>query len=77
MIKTFKEGNQEKLKQWKVFSCGICGWIGAADKDDYKSRSHYNEVYYYLSCPHCNSVFAYEVEDESLKEEVLRKVLSE
>lgn len=74
MIKTFKEGNKTKVMQWKAFSCSNCDWIGAADKDDYKSSSHYNESYYYLRCPCCDSAFAHEIEDETLKEEILREI---
>lgn len=75
MIKTFKRGNQERLKRWKVFQCNTCGWIGAADKDSYEYSTQYNEEHYYLNCPCCNHTSAYEVEDEALKEQVLREVL--
>lgn len=76
MVKTFREGRQEKLKRWKVFSCNICGWIGAADKDSYKYSSQYNEDHYYLECPYCHHSSAYEVKDSTIRNEVLQKVLS-
>ena len=35
-MKTLKEGNKEALKEYKYFKCRKCGWIGKAEKSEYK-----------------------------------------
>lgn len=33
---TIIQGNKELLKEYKYFKCSTCGWIGKANKDEYK-----------------------------------------
>lgn len=35
-MKTIVDGNLEVTKEYKYFECLNCGWIGKADKTEYK-----------------------------------------
>jgi len=53
-MKIIKNGDMQKLKMTKHFSCKKCGCVFEADKDEYKSGSQYNETYYFCKCPFCS-----------------------
>lgn len=67
MIKTYIEGDKRKLNPIKIFKCSLCGWCGAADKDDYQFEDYYAWSYYYLHCPCCNNI-AKEIEEKEVQE---------
>lgn len=60
MIKIIKPGNDKKLKGTRTFICRNCGCIFEADKEDYRSDTYYNSLYYKCTCPYCKHSYAYE-----------------
>lgn len=56
MKRIIKKGDLNKIYKIKTFNCDHCGCIFEADLGDYKRGSQYNEVYYYVPCPYCNSI---------------------
>ena len=52
-MKILKEGNLELLKQTKIFSCSYCGCVFKADRNEYLTGKHYNDLYYTCTCPTC------------------------
>ena len=52
-MKIIKNGDMQKLKMTKHFSCKKCGCVFEADKDEYKSGSQYNETYYFYYRDYC------------------------
>lgn len=50
------EGDLERLKQDKVFTCRYCGCIFEADNTEYSvETSLYNDTYYSCTCPTCEN----------------------
>lgn len=52
-MKILKQGNLELLKETKRFVCKYCHCVFEADKSEYKSGQHYNDLYYTCTCPAC------------------------
>lgn len=60
-MRTIVDGSSDILNKVKYFKCNACGWIGAADKDEYTHETWRNEDYYLINCPFCNgTVYAIE-----------------
>ena len=52
-MKTIIKGNPNVAKEIKYFKCKRCGWVGSAEKGEYKSETQYNETEYWVKCPCC------------------------
>lgn len=48
-----KEGDPYRCKALMRFECDICGCIFDANKDEYKTDTQYNDIFYYCKCPCC------------------------
>lgn len=62
-MQIIQQGNMEKLKQTKRFTCGACGCIFEADKDEYTVAEYWAAMYDNISasckCPCCgNTAYA-------------------
>ena len=52
-MKIIRQGDKNKILRTKKFDCNFCGCLFEADNTEYKIKSHYNEEYYYTTCPFC------------------------
>ena len=53
-MEIIKEGEPDKIKETRMFSCDHCGCIFKADKNEYATGSQYNELYHSCKCPCCS-----------------------
>jgi hypothetical protein len=69
---TIIDGNPEVLKKTKYFRCRTCGWVGTADKGEYKYEDEYCQyATYFVTCPCCKNR-AYEKTEKEINE-ILKK----
>lgn len=54
-MKIIKDGDLNRLKRIRRFSCDTCGCLFEADKDEYEADTQYNETFYLCNCPCCGS----------------------
>ncbi len=54
-----KNGDPERLKKIKRFSCDACGCVFEAEKGEYESDMQYNETYFQCKCPCCGKTAQY------------------
>lgn len=72
-METLRKGDKGKLLLYKYFKCPKCGWIGKADKTEYKGVTQYNETHYTVQCSCCKNT-AFEIpSDDSELVEILRQ----
>ena len=65
-MKTIRAGDKDLLKEYKYFQCNYCGWIGKAEKDEYRyCGSQIDGDRWKVKCPCCSSA-AYNIEDKRL-----------
>lgn len=63
-MKIIQQGKMEKLMQTKRFTCGACGCIFEAGKEEYKAADYWAAVHDNISasckCPCCgNTAYVY------------------
>ncbi len=54
-MKIIKEGNLERLKEYRTFECKLCGCVFMAERGEYKYRFDQREgdEWYEVVCPTC------------------------
>ena len=61
MITIIQDGDLNKLRQIRRFTCEYCGCIFEGDREDYEIDSQYNQEYIKIRCPYCNNMVYYSI----------------
>lgn len=72
-MKTIIEGNLEATKEYKYFECSACGWVGKADKTEYKYCGDQREGdCWNVKCPCCRHI-AYDIQQRNRLSQIIDK----
>lgn len=70
-MKTIIQGNIGLLKEYKYFQCPCCGWIGKAEKAEYKyCGNQIDGDAWKVWCPCCDGP-AYDITDKNTLEKAI------
>ena len=68
---TIIQGNKDLLKEYKYFQCPRCGWIGKAEKTEYKyCGNQIDGDAWKVSCLCCDNT-AYDITDKHTLEKAI------